>query len=85
VKSPYHPFLIQDQLQGLGYFSISAIPMGTDLVLLDGEQPDATAKILEGAKEVLSPFFSKIVCWNPHKVAMGRLTWIKCYGVPIHA
>ncbi|KAK7291160.1 hypothetical protein RIF29_06084 [Crotalaria pallida] len=67
-----------------GFFSIKSIPMGGNWVLLKGEDSNEIPDLLVKEKAWIEAWFSEIDRWSPQFKIKERLTWVLCFGVPIH-
>lgn len=76
---------IQEEFYRHGLFSIKAIPMGSNLVLLEAENVDDVPALVNDEKEWLLEWFDEIRAWSPKEIDSERIAWIRCYGVPYHA
>lgn len=85
VDKPGMAYKIQEEFIQQGYFSVKATEMGANLVLLESLEEGEMEALIEGAQDWLSTWFSDLRKWNPNEVDDEYLTWVKCYGIPIHA
>lgn len=86
VITPGKAYYIQDELAQMGVFAIKATPMGANLVLLEGDKEEGDfAEYIEDAREWLYQWFKWIRPWKPSDIDPERTTWLRCYGVPVHA
>lgn len=56
--------------------------MGSNLVLLESLEEGA---LLEDAPDWLGIWFKEVRKWSPGEIDNERLTWVRCYGIPVHA
>lgn len=59
--------------------------MGANLVLLESLEDGEMGAVIEDAQDWLPSLFSYIRKWSPSDVDDECLTWIKCYGIHVHA
>lgn len=86
VILPGKSYYIQDELAQMGVFAIKATPMGSNMVLLEGDKEDGDfAECIEDAREWLDQWFKWIRPWKPSDVDPERSIWLRCYGIPVHA
>lgn len=68
-----------------GYFFVHVTPLGSNLAVLENLEEGEVEALVEGAADWLSRWFDEIQSWSLKKVDNKRLTWIRRYGVPVHA
>lgn len=86
VITPGKSYYIQDELAQQGVFAIKATPMGSNLVLLEGDSDEGNFNdFIEEARDWLYQWFKWIRPWKPTDVDPERVSWLRCYGIPVHA
>ncbi|KAJ4834947.1 hypothetical protein Tsubulata_021471 [Turnera subulata] len=58
--------------------------MGGNQALLSFQSPEEMTSALRSHQDLLSNYFSRIKPSSPHDVSRERISWITCYGVPLH-
>ncbi|KAJ4840289.1 hypothetical protein Tsubulata_023411 [Turnera subulata] len=58
--------------------------MGGNQALLSFQSPEEMTSALQSHQDLLSNYFSRIKPWSPQDVSRQRISWITCYGVPLH-
>ncbi|PNX60582.1 hypothetical protein L195_g052003, partial [Trifolium pratense] len=76
---------IQNAFHAQGYFGVKATPLGSNLILLEGQEDGEMEALMEDAKDWLDQWFKEIRPWNPKDVDVARLVWLRIFGVPAHA
>lgn len=59
--------------------------MGSNLVLLESLVEGEMEALIDEAQDWLATWFSDMRKWSPSEVDSERLTWVRCYGMPVHA
>lgn len=85
VEKPGMSYNIQEEFIQQGYFSVGATPMRSNLVLLESLEESEMEALIEGAQDWLGTWFSDLRKWSPGEIDNERLTWVRCYGTPVHA
>jgi hypothetical protein len=76
---------IQEAFHMQGYFGVKVTPMGSKLVLLEGQEEGEVEALMDDAKEWLDQWFSEIRPWSPDEIDNERTIWLRIYGIPSHA
>lgn len=82
VESSLH---MQDNIHSEGIFSINAVPLGGNFVLLLVVGTEDFLNIAREDNKTLSKLFIEICPWSPDFVVRERLVWVNVAGVPAHA
>lgn len=67
-----------------GFSHIQVRYLGGDKVLLTGPEGFDLAEALQGPDCGVEDVFVSINPWTPQLPQESRLTWVKCYGFPVH-
>ncbi|MCI43571.1 hypothetical protein A2U01_0064808, partial [Trifolium medium] len=67
-----------------GFHNIRVSMMGDMTVLLCSDKADEVKEVVQ-TKCWWCSLFEKVVPWSPELITNHRVTWLRCYGVPIHA
>jgi hypothetical protein len=59
--------------------------MGGDKVFIKVHDDEDFHSLVKDAREVFQHWFIKIEEWFPEVVMRERVTWVRLYGVPVHA
>jgi hypothetical protein len=76
---------LQQKIMDVGILSIEIIPMGGDKVFIKVHDDEDFHSLVKDAREVFQHWFIKIEEWFPEVVMRERVTWVRLYGVPVHA
>ncbi|XP_057432943.1 uncharacterized protein LOC130725766 [Lotus japonicus] len=76
--------LLQDAFMLEGNATVQVRYMGDDLVLITGPEGVELEGILQEAEEWLKEFVVKLQPWSPSIAFTCRVTWVRCYGVPLN-
>jgi hypothetical protein len=68
-----------------GFKDLEIIPMGADKVFLRSVNALDVSQLFNEAKDFFLQFFAPPRVWNHDEVLVERGTWVRIYGVPIHA
>ncbi|MCI15365.1 hypothetical protein A2U01_0036503, partial [Trifolium medium] len=74
---------IQNQFWMNGFQSFKICTLGYRKILLWSDRVGEVKEVMESVGWWCS-LFEKIVPWSPSLVSNQRVTWICCYGVPLH-
>lgn len=85
VRTPGKSYNIQEEFIQQGYFSVRATPLGSNLVLLESLEEGEMEALIQDAADWLGNWFKNIRKWSPEEIDNQRLTWVRCYEVPVHA
>lgn len=85
VEKPVMSYIIQEEFIQQGYFSVRATALGSNLVHLESLEEGEMEALIERAREWLATWFLDVRKWCPDDVDDERLTWIRLYGILIHA
>ncbi|CAI8615089.1 unnamed protein product [Vicia faba] len=77
--------LLQQKIMDVGIFSLEVIPTGRDKVFLKVHEDEDMQSLINDAKEFFQHWFVKLDEWYPEAVMKDRYTWIRIYGIPVHA
>ncbi|MCH83913.1 RNA recognition motif, partial [Trifolium medium] len=75
---------IQNNLRMSGFHSLRVTAMGHKQILLWSDKADEVKEVVESVGWWCS-LFESVVPWSPELITSHRVTWLRCYGVPIHA
>jgi hypothetical protein len=78
VQTIQHNFLMD------GYHSLKVILLGHRKVLLTSTAVGEVEELV-GSVWWWSTWFDRFELWSPESVSSQRYTWLRCYGVPLHA
>lgn len=67
-----------------GIFSLQVFPMGANLCLLKEKVKGCMDATAIEHKQWLEERFRSISQWEPSKVDEERVTWVRCFGIPVH-
>jgi hypothetical protein len=84
LTEPRDCLTIQQNLVMDGYQNIKVIPLGHRKVLLTSKE-DGDVQDLIGTVGWWCTWFEKFEDWSPELVSNHRTTWLRCFGVPLHA
>lgn len=59
--------------------------MGANLCLLEEDEEGELKALVEGVKDWIGHWFSKVKKWKEGDVDLKILTWLSCYGILCHA
>lgn len=85
TKSQDGALQIQQVLHREGQSSIYATSIGSNMVLLTGENENSVKKFLDHSASSLGNWFTEINKWSPEFVVKDRWVWLTVIGVPAHA
>ncbi|GAU30343.1 hypothetical protein TSUD_212000 [Trifolium subterraneum] len=68
-----------------GYANISATDMGRNKVLLHSSKPGELEALCKAKTDWLCYYFKEVIPWSPSNFADNRVTWVKVFGIPLHA
>ncbi|GAU10269.1 hypothetical protein TSUD_423290, partial [Trifolium subterraneum] len=85
VVNPGMTYNIQNYFHTQGYFGVKVTPLGSNLVLLEGHAEGEVQALLDDAKDWLYQLFTEIRPWNPNNVDVNRVSWLRIFGIPLHA
>ncbi|GKV15232.1 hypothetical protein SLEP1_g26031 [Rubroshorea leprosula] len=68
-----------------GFPSIKIVPMGGNLVLIDGDDSESIQELVDGNLEWVSHYFDRVKIWSPSDIAEERFVWARIQGLPLHA
>jgi hypothetical protein len=75
---------IQNNFRMAGFQNLRVTALGYRQILLWSESVDEVKMIVESAGWWCA-LFESVVPWSPELISNHRVTWLRCYGVPIHA
>ncbi|MCI27514.1 DUF4283 domain protein, partial [Trifolium medium] len=78
------PLSIQNNFRLGGFPNLKVCPLGFMKVLLWSDKVGEVKEVVEAVGWWCS-LFDKVVPWSPDLVINQRVTWLRCYGVPLHA
>ncbi|KAJ4851315.1 hypothetical protein Tsubulata_040295 [Turnera subulata] len=58
--------------------------MGSGKVILTFDSANDKKHYIDPSQDLLSNFFDSIEPWSPNMVSYERLSWLTCYGIPLH-
>ncbi|MCH89313.1 hypothetical protein A2U01_0010208, partial [Trifolium medium] len=76
---------IQNQFHRQGYFGVKVTPLGSNLVLLEGQEEGEVEALVEDAKGWLYQWFRDVRPWSAKEIDLERIVWLRVYGIPAHA
>jgi hypothetical protein len=78
------PNILQDnfRMEGRTGFKVSAL--GFRKVLLWSDKAEEVKEVVESMGWWWS-LFERMIPWSPELISNDRVTWLRCYGVPVHA
>jgi hypothetical protein len=59
--------------------------MGDGLLLITPRDQENVIDLLSDLEDLVFSWFQSVDAWRPEVVAKKRLTWLRCYGIPLHA
>ncbi|XP_027362640.1 uncharacterized protein LOC113870247 [Abrus precatorius] len=68
-----------------GMLDINLTTMGDDIVLVESDAGVDLVDTVSLNKLWWEKWFYDLREWHPSMVAVRRVTWVRCYGVPLHA
>ncbi|GKV38230.1 hypothetical protein SLEP1_g46166 [Rubroshorea leprosula] len=68
-----------------GFPSIKIVPMGGNLVLIDGDDPESIKELVDGNLEWVPYYFDWVKIWSPSDITEERFVWARIQGLPLHA
>ncbi|MCH96036.1 DUF4283 domain protein, partial [Trifolium medium] len=77
--------LLQQKIMDVGILSIRVIPMGGDKVFINVEEEEDFHSLVKDTEEFFQHWFKEIKEWSPEAMIAERYTWIRLFGVPVHA
>ncbi|GAU42410.1 hypothetical protein TSUD_324650 [Trifolium subterraneum] len=75
---------IQNRFRMGGFQSLKICALGYRMILLWSDKVGEVKEVIESVGWWCS-LFEKVVPWSPTLVSNQRVTWLRCYGVPVHA
>jgi hypothetical protein len=69
-------------MEGRTSFKVSAL--GFRKVLLWSDKAGEVKEVVESMGWWWS-LFERMIPWSPELISNDRVTWLRCYGVPVHA
>lgn len=66
---------MQDQFHGKGFFSLSVIPLGANLYLLEDDEEGTLKEMVEGGSRWLEQRFKEVRRWKHREVDMSESFW----------
>jgi hypothetical protein len=75
---------IQNQFRMDGFHNLKICSLGFMKILLWSDKVGEVKEVVESMGWWCS-LFERVVPWSPLLVSNHRATWIRCYGVPLHA
>ncbi|MCH81579.1 RNA recognition motif [Trifolium medium] len=78
------PLTIQNNFRMGGFPNLKVSALGFMKVLLWSDKVGEVKEMVEAVGWWCS-LFDKVVPWSPDLIINERVTWIRCYGVPLHA
>jgi hypothetical protein len=75
---------IQNNFRMAGFQSLRVTALGYRQILLWSKKVDEVKEIV-GTVGWWCALFESVVPWSPELISNHRVTWLRCYGVPIHA
>lgn len=85
VCHPGTTYCMQQEFHRQGIFTIKAIPMGANLVLLESDEEGEVNALINDGKEWLLQWFEEVRSWSPRDIDNERLAWVRVYGIPVQA
>ncbi|KAF1894928.1 hypothetical protein Lal_00022422 [Lupinus albus] len=85
VSSHVDPEGLKDKLFMDGFYSVHVTILGGRTVLLRKTEEGEMDSILEDEADWFNCRFDVLRKWEPSDVPKERFTWVRCYGVPLHA
>ncbi|CAL0324737.1 unnamed protein product [Lupinus luteus] len=79
------PGEVSELLKEEGLLSISARPLGGNMVLLAPVDGECIQEVMDDAKVWVSNTFLSLVPWGVDCVVEERMMWLRCFGLPLHA
>ncbi|MCI06753.1 RNA recognition motif, partial [Trifolium medium] len=76
--------VLQNQFRMEGFQHLQVCSLGFMKVLLWSDKVGEVKEVAETVGWWCS-LFEKLVRWSPSLVSNQRVTWLRCYGVPVHA
>ncbi|CAL0324595.1 unnamed protein product [Lupinus luteus] len=77
--------LVSGLLKAEGLLTVSAHPIGGDLVLISPSEGDDLNEVLKDAKDWISAIFVSFQPWSLDLVVEYRDVWLHCTGIPLQA
>lgn len=77
--------LIQNRVEDAGFKDIDIIPLGADKVFVHSLSSTNVSDIVGEAKQFFNLIFSNLVWWDKTVIPFQRGTWVRVYGIPLHA
>lgn len=69
----------------VGFENLDIIPLGANEVLVRSNDNEDVSIILSKTSDFFDHFFSKSDKWNKETLIRERGSWVRIYGVPLHA
>ncbi|MCI37176.1 hypothetical protein A2U01_0058400, partial [Trifolium medium] len=85
VVHPGMSYNIQNHFHSQGYFGVKVTPLGSNLVLLEGQEEGEVEALMEDAKGWLDQWFREVRPWSANEIDHERIVWLRIYGIPVHA
>lgn len=85
VREPQRVMEIQEAMAVEGIRNIRMQYLGSDMMLLSGEEGTKAGEFVEENKEWLGNFFESFEEWKANMQPGNRLTWLRCMGMPLNA
>jgi len=77
--------VVQNRLEDAGFSDLDVIPLDADRVFIRSSSNVEVSTILVEASDFFAHIFSNIVRWDKQIVLFQRGTWLRLYGIPLHA
>jgi hypothetical protein len=85
ILAEHHDYhIIQNNFIMDGYSNLQVIPLGFMKVLLLSSVTREVEELV-GSVGWWSTVFDKFEVWSPEVTSNQRTTWLRCYGIPLHA
>jgi hypothetical protein len=84
LAEPHEWYEVQQNFTMDGYNNVKVTLLGHKMVLLSSTVV-GEIKELVGSVGWWSTWFDRFEVWSPEGVSSHRVTWLRCYGVPLHA
>ncbi|XP_020204877.1 uncharacterized protein LOC109790171 [Cajanus cajan] len=76
---------IRQELLQEGLLDIKVTTMGDDMVLVESDADVNLQDTVSMYQKLWERWFYELVEWHPRMVCVRRETWVRCYGIPLHA
>ncbi|KAK2412589.1 hypothetical protein QL285_047766 [Trifolium repens] len=78
------PMLLQNNFRMAGFENLTVCALGFMKVLLWSDKEEEVKTVIQSVGWWCS-LFERLVPWSPDLISNHRATWLRCFGVPLHA